>query len=63
VREIDQLEDAVDERVAERDEGVQRPLRDPDQEDSEEGVRVFREIDAEPRENDGDQQEPGALDK
>jgi hypothetical protein len=55
VREIDQLEDAVDERVAERDEGVQRPLRDPDQEDSEEGVRVLREIDAEPRENDGDQ--------
>jgi hypothetical protein len=63
VREVDQLEDAVDECVAERDEGVQGALRDSDQEDPEEGVRVLYEVDTEPGENDGDQQQPGALDE
>ena len=63
MREIDQLEDAVDERVAERDESVQGPLRNPDQEDPEEDVRVLDEVDAEPGENNGDQQDPDALDE
>ena len=36
VGEVDQLKDAVDERVAKRDERVDRPLGQPDQEDVEE---------------------------
>ena len=32
VREVDQLEDSVDERVAERDQAVYRTVRDADQE-------------------------------
>ena len=36
VGEVDQLENAVDERVAERDERIDRALGQPDQEDVEE---------------------------
>jgi hypothetical protein len=47
--EVDQLQDAVDERVAERDQGVDRPRRDADQEDGEEVARRADEVDDEPR--------------
>ena len=40
VREVDQLEDAVDERVAERDERVERALGEPDEGDGGEVVSV-----------------------
>ena len=39
VGEVDQLDDSVDERVAQRDERVDRAVRDPDQRDFEEAVR------------------------
>ena len=55
VGEVDQLEDAVDERVAERDERVERAVRQPDQEDPEELVPVLREVDAEPDEDERDE--------
>ena len=38
VGEVDQLEDAVDHRVPERDQGVEGADREPDQEDPEEQV-------------------------
>ena len=41
VREVDQLQDAVDERVAERDEAVDRPVRQPDQADVDELRRAL----------------------
>ena len=43
VREVDQLEDAVDERVAERDERVERAVRDADEEHAEELLRCLDE--------------------
>jgi hypothetical protein len=55
VREVDQLEDAVDERVAERDEGVERAVRQPDQEDPEEPIPVLRQVDTEPDEDERDE--------
>ena len=39
VREVDQLQDAVDERVAERDERVDRARREADERDVEERLR------------------------
>jgi hypothetical protein len=39
VGEVDQLDDPVDERVSERDERIDRAVRDPDQRDFEEAVR------------------------
>jgi hypothetical protein len=57
VREVDQLEDAVDERITERDERVESSLRDTDQKDSAEVVRRLDEVDAEPREDDQDKQD------
>jgi hypothetical protein len=57
VREVDQLEDAVDERVSERDERIERPLRDPDQQDAAEVVRRLDEVDAEPGEDDQEKQD------
>ena len=44
VREVDQLEDAVDERVAERDERVDRTRREPDQEDLDEVAGVLTRL-------------------
>src|SRR6266487_1882487 len=61
VIEVDQLEDAVDERIAERNEGVESALGNADQEDPAEIIRGFDEIDAEPGEDDEDQQEPDGL--
>jgi hypothetical protein len=55
VSEVDQLENAVDERVAERDEGVEGAVGQSDQEDPEEQVPVLREVDAEPGEDDRDE--------
>jgi hypothetical protein len=57
VGEVDQLQDPVDERVAERDQGVDRAGRQPDQEDVEEVGRRLVEIDREPREQQRDEAE------
>jgi len=57
VREVDQLEDAVDERVAERDERVEGSLRDTDQQDPAEVVRSLDEVDPEPDQNERDEQQ------
>jgi hypothetical protein len=54
VGEVDQLQDPVDERVAERDEGVDRPLRQADQEDVEEVGRPVDEVVREPDQEQGD---------
>jgi hypothetical protein len=62
VREVDQLEDAVDERVAERDEGVERAVRQPDQEDPEELVPVLRQVDAQPRDDERDEDQSDCRD-
>jgi hypothetical protein len=48
VREVDQLQDPVDERVADRDEPVDGPIRQPDQEDLDEVARALEEVDDEP---------------
>ncbi len=40
VREVDELEDPVDQRVAERDKRVDRAVRQADQEDAEELGRI-----------------------
>jgi hypothetical protein len=48
VREVDELEDPVDERVAERDERVDRSRRKTDPEDAEEVVRILGEVDGQP---------------
>ena len=48
VGEVDELEDPVDERVAERDEAVDRAVRQADQEEAVELGRVVDEVDAEP---------------
>ena len=45
VREVDQLEDPVDERVAERDERVHGAVRQPDERDREEVRRPLDEVD------------------
>ena len=62
VGEVDQLEDAVDERVAERDERVERAVRQPDQEDPEELVPVLRQVDAQPDDDERDEGEPDRRD-
>ncbi len=56
VGEVDQLEDAVDERVPEGDEGVDAAGRDADQEDLEEVGRRLPQIDREPAEQHDHQQ-------
>ena len=58
VGEVDQLEDAVDERVPERDEGVERPVRQPDEEDTEEERPVIDEVLGEPSDEDRDERQP-----
>jgi len=55
VSEVDQLEDAVDERVAEGDEGVEGAIRESDEEDAEEEIPVLRQVDAQPGEDEGDE--------
>jgi hypothetical protein len=62
VGEVDQLEDAVDERVAEGDEGVDGAVREPDLEDPEEQVPVLDEVDDQPDGDKGDEREPDARD-
>jgi hypothetical protein len=57
VGEVDQLQDPVDERVAERDEGVDRAGREPDQEDVEERRRVLDQVDEQPDAQQRDQSE------
>jgi len=54
VGEVDQLEDAVDKRVAERDEGVERAVRQSDQEDPEEEIPVLDEVDDQPGDDECD---------
>jgi len=58
VGEVDQLEDPVDERVAERDERVDRPGRQADQEDVEEVRRLLDQVDDQPRDDQRDEAEP-----
>ena len=60
--EVDQLEDAVDERVAERDEGVERAVRQSDEEDAEEQVPVLGQVDAQPGEYERDEGQPDRRD-
>jgi hypothetical protein len=48
VREVDQLQDPVDEGVAERDEPVDGPVRQPDEEDLDEVARRLDEVNDEP---------------
>src|SRR5207237_4490222 len=55
VREVDQLEDAVDEGVAERDQRVEGAEREADQEDLDEVGRRLVEVDAEPGEEERDE--------
>jgi hypothetical protein len=57
VGEVDQLQDPVDERVAERDQGVDRAGREPDQEDVEERRRVLDQVDDQPDEEQEDEAE------
>jgi len=52
VSEVNQLEDPVHERVAERNERVESALGDADQENPPEFIRGFDEVDAEPDEDD-----------
>ena len=56
VREVDQLEDAVDERVAERDERVDGAVREPDERDREEVRRALDEVHAEPEDEQPDEE-------
>jgi len=58
VREVDQLENAVDERIAERDERIQGPLRDAYEENAAEVVGSLDEVDDEPREHEQDEEDP-----
>jgi hypothetical protein len=57
VGEVDELENPVDERVAERDQRVNRPVREADQEDVDEFGRVLDQIDPEPNRNENDEDE------
>ena len=57
VGEVDQLEDAVDERVAERDQRVDRAARDPDQKCLEEVRRRLLEVDRQPDDEQRDERE------
>ena len=56
--EVDQLEDPVDERVAERDERVYGAGREADQGDVEEVLRRLDEVDPQPEEDQRDEDEP-----
>jgi hypothetical protein len=58
VGEVDQLEDPVDQRVAESDERVKGALRGADQQDAEEPIGVLNEIDDQPCNDEANQDEP-----
>ena len=58
VGEVDQLEDAVDERVAESDERVERAAREPDERELDERAPVLDQVDGEPRDDERDEDEP-----
>jgi hypothetical protein len=58
VREVDQLQDSVDERVAERDQRVDRALRQADQEDIEEVGRIVDQVVGEPGDEQPDEPQP-----
>ena len=55
VREVDQLQDPVDERVAERDEAVDEAVRQPDQPDLDELLGSFDEVPDQPDPDQGEQ--------
>ena len=57
VREVDQLEDAVDERVAERHERIEGAVRDADEEHAEELLRCLDGVDDEPGDDEPDESE------
>jgi hypothetical protein len=58
VGEVDQLQDSVDEGVTERDQRVDRALRQADQEDGEEVLRLVDQVVPEPDQEEGDQDQP-----
>jgi hypothetical protein len=62
VGEVDQLEDAVDDRVAEGDEAVDGAVRQPDEEDVEEVARVLDEVPDQPEDDERDEPEPDRRD-
>jgi len=62
VREVDQLEDAVDDRVAEGDEPVDGAVRQPDEEDVEEVARVLDQVPDQPEDDQRDEGEPDRRD-
>jgi hypothetical protein len=61
VGEIDQLQDAVDERVPEGDDAVDRAVREPDQADIDELGRRLDEVDDEPEDDEPDEGEPDQV--
>ena len=56
--EVDQLQDPVDERVAERDDGEDAPGRDADQRDVDELLRIVDEVAEEDEGEEADEDEP-----
>ena len=60
--EVDQLENAVHERVAQRDQRVDRPVRDPDQQHLDEPRRPLGEVDPEPDEKQRDEEQAQRAD-
>jgi hypothetical protein len=58
VREVDQQQDAVDQRVAERDERVDGAVGQPDKEDLGEQGRRLDQVDDEPEDDEPDEREP-----
>jgi len=60
VREVDQLQDPVDERVAEGDKAVDGAVGQPDEEDLDEVARRLDEVDEEP---DYDQADEGQAEQ
>src|SRR5262245_56288607 len=63
VGEVDELEDPVDERVAKRHEPVDGAVRDADHHDVQEPGRVLEELDREPDDDRGKEDEPDDVDQ
>ena len=61
VREVDQLQDAVDERVAQGDDAIDRAVREPDQADVDELGRRLDEVDDEPEDDEPDERKPDEV--
>ena len=61
VGEVDQLQDAVDERVAERHDAEDHPVREADQSDVDELARGLDEVDGEPEDHEPDEREPDQV--